>query len=145
MRVLNGVLVVVWGVGGIVTLGNSLVDPWSLAGSLLGVIMWTAPYYYAWRAFGPTATLKVVRAARRWNIGILIAMGVLGCASVALTIVDPSASWLGFLPVMLAVLLIAVPPVLNIRALRSRMFEQLTGISLISLTSQPREQVPVSQ
>jgi hypothetical protein len=88
--------------------------------------------------FGPTATLKVVRTARRWNIGILVGMGTLACGLAALAFITGSP--VGLLGVLPLILLVGVPAVLNVRGLRSRIVE-LAGITP---TSQPREQATAS-
>lgn len=68
MRIANGVLALLWILGSTIYVVQNLGHWARTLGELVGIALWTAPFYLTWRSLGPDGTMGMVRKARGANI-----------------------------------------------------------------------------
>jgi ATP-dependent protease ClpP protease subunit len=114
MRIANGALILLVMLGGTISMMQSHGDLAQTIGVLVGIALWGAPFYLAWRSLSPDSNVAMVRMARIANT-VAIGLIVLMIALIAV-VSDEAAPIASFLPI----LLIAIPLALNMKALAGR-------------------------
>ena len=122
MGIANAVLAPLVALGCALMVMQDLGDFFGTLGGLTGIVVWSAPFYLAWRGLGPKSTMGMVRKARLANI---IVGGLIVLLPIGLIVAfwDKHTSF-GELSLFLLIMLVyAAPFALNIKALAQRKAE----------------------